>query len=154
MGCVPCKTPSANNYKCSEGSLHEENIRLFNVERRSNLESYQLVWLGDASSLKIENLRGIIDYTTIFDNLEECQSFLEETRNITTFLVISYPKEARLVREHLSNIRSVYIYKPDGKNRSVDHSKTRVSFCSDILVSSIVFLYHSSKKHIQHWKNY
>jgi hypothetical protein len=41
----------------------------------------------------MEDLRKIVDYTTIFDNLEEYQRFLKEKQGVTTFLVIRFPRD-------------------------------------------------------------
>jgi hypothetical protein len=61
-----------------------------------------------------------MDYTTIFDNLEECKRFLEETRGITTFLVIFSSRRIEFATHHLKNIRSIYVYIQNNKRPTAD----------------------------------
>ncbi|CAF1377734.1 unnamed protein product [Didymodactylos carnosus] len=92
---------------------------VFNRER-VNLESHQLVWLDpnvnnsneSESSITIEDLRKIIDYTKLFDNVEECQQYIVQTKDTTTFLVISEQLGQILIPQihHLKNIWIIYVY--------------------------------------------
>ncbi len=74
----------------------------------------------------MEDLRKIVDYTMIFDDLEECQHFLKETQGITTFLVV-FSSRSELEIDHLKNIRSVYTYIRNKERPTTDRSKSRVS---------------------------
>jgi hypothetical protein len=65
------------------------------------------------------DLRKIVDYTMIFDDLEECQHFLKETQGITTFLVV-FSSRSELEIDHLKDIRNK-------EGSTTDRSKSRVS---------------------------
>ncbi|CAF4271617.1 unnamed protein product [Rotaria magnacalcarata] len=85
-----------------------------------NLESHQLVWLDptvdrnqESDTLaSLENLRKIVDYTKLFNNVEQCQQFIEQTKTTTTFIITSDDLDEQLVSNvyNLKNVYSIYIY--------------------------------------------
>ncbi|CAF0946668.1 unnamed protein product [Didymodactylos carnosus] len=118
------------------GTESSQCIRSFNRER-VNLESHQLVWLNDNvnksndndTTLK-EDLRKIVDYTKLFDNVEQCLQYIEETKDSITFLVCSEQFGEILVPQiyHLQNIWSIYIYchnKEYHQNWTTNYSKIK-----------------------------
>jgi hypothetical protein len=62
-----------------------------------NLESHQLVWLDakihdheyQDTTVNLEGLRRIIDYTKLFDNVQDCKEYLERTDNGLIYLATS-----------------------------------------------------------------
>ncbi|CAF4059940.1 unnamed protein product [Rotaria sordida] len=87
---------------------------LFNRER-VNLESHQLIWL-DANWKKdkttLENLRKIVDYTKIFDNMDECLVYINQTDTTVTFLICSGQMGETFTSKvhHFDSIYAIYIY--------------------------------------------
>ena len=56
---------------CQESQTQQ--LPLLLSRQRINLQSHQLVWLGElAANISLETLRKIIDYTERFTNIEEC----------------------------------------------------------------------------------
>ncbi|CAF3375458.1 unnamed protein product [Rotaria socialis] len=105
-----------------------QNIATYNAiqqrhifdREKINLESHQLVWLdptvdrnqeSDALA-SLENLRKIVDYTKLFNNVEQCQQFIEQTKVTTTFITTSDDLGEQLVSNvyNLKNVYSIYIY--------------------------------------------
>jgi hypothetical protein len=90
------------------------------MREQINLESHQLVWLDatienrdNDNPVVIKDLRQIIGYTKIFNNTDECLSYLKHADiSITTFLVCSGHLGRLIVPQvcHFKNIRSIYIY--------------------------------------------
>ena len=88
--------------------------------RLVNLESHQLVWCDGRMNndtrvnltVVLAELRKIVDYTKLFDDIEECFQHLQDTRDAVTFLVISGRFGQTLVPRisHFKNIRSIHIY--------------------------------------------
>ncbi|CAF1421683.1 unnamed protein product, partial [Didymodactylos carnosus] len=122
---APLTTASSANT-----SLHDNNqntsthniakrYRVFDREK-VNLESHQLVWFGlnvdrnekSDTIVTLEGLRKIVDYTKIFDDVEQCQQYIEQTKDTITFLVTSDHRGEQLVsRVHnLNRVSSIYIY--------------------------------------------
>lgn len=80
-----------------------------------NLESHQLVWL-DEKTVTIENLRQIVDYTKLFDNVEACQQYLQNSKDHKNiFLVTSGQSGEKLIPEvhGLQNVLVIYVYCQD-----------------------------------------
>jgi hypothetical protein len=84
-----------------------------------NLESHQLLWLDanlmhntNDSKITIEGLRKIVDYTKLFDDIEECFEYIKGTQETTTFIVCSGHLGKILIPKihNLQNIWSIYIY--------------------------------------------
>ncbi|CAF0878337.1 unnamed protein product [Didymodactylos carnosus] len=86
---------------------------------RVNLESHQLIWLDKSinsnqsdSTVTVERLRNVVDYTKLYYNPEECLQHIEQTKDTATFLIGS----DELVRifipkiHDLENIQAIYIY--------------------------------------------
>ncbi|CAF0849225.1 unnamed protein product [Didymodactylos carnosus] len=96
-----------------------EHLSVFSLER-VNLESYQLVWLGSNinsieegySTVTVKGLRKIVDYTKLFDNVNRCKAYIQQTNDTITFLVCSEQLgEIFIPQIHdLENIWSIYIY--------------------------------------------
>jgi hypothetical protein len=80
-----------------------------------NLESHQLVWLDvkvhdheyQDTTVNLEGLRKIIDYTKLFDNIQDCKEYLERTDNGLTYLVISESLGQTFI-PHVHDIESVF----------------------------------------------
>ncbi len=84
-------------------------------QRRFNLESHQIVWLDIDQKLNVsvETLRNLVDYSTIFNDEDKCQLFLESTKGSTTFLVLcsrSTTPDLETRIQQSKNIRAVYRY--------------------------------------------
>jgi hypothetical protein len=87
---------------------------LFNRER-INLESHQLIWLDTrvkSDEITLQSLRKIVDYTKVFDNIDECLFYIKQTNSTVTFLVCSGQLgEIFTLKVHdLNNIYAIYIY--------------------------------------------
>jgi hypothetical protein len=101
-----------------DGNANANISTMFNREK-VNLESHQLVW-ADAninngstdSVVTLQELRKIIDYTRLFDNVEVCKTYIEQSYDTTTFLVCSGQLGEQLVPliHGLKHILSIYIY--------------------------------------------
>jgi hypothetical protein len=97
----------------------QQEGRVFNRER-VNLESHQLVWCNINVNITtnaepiatLEDLRKIVDYTKLFNSVEECQQHLTQTTDSVTFLVCSDELGKKMIPEiyQLNNISSIYIY--------------------------------------------
>jgi hypothetical protein len=105
------------NVSASETELHSQ----FFDRKRVNLESHQLVWCDAnvnnhsdyGTTITVEKLRKIVDYTKLVDAVGECQSYLEnQNDNSTTFLVASGQLgEILIPRIHqLEKVLQIYIY--------------------------------------------
>ncbi|CAF1657428.1 unnamed protein product, partial [Didymodactylos carnosus] len=82
-------------------------------------ENYQLVWLdvnakndSDESIFTIRHLQNTVDRISKFDDLQECVSYIEETQEITTFIICSGTLGEDLVPTILDrkNIWAIYVY--------------------------------------------
>ncbi|CAF3851750.1 unnamed protein product [Rotaria magnacalcarata] len=92
-------------------------------DEKINLESHQLVWLDEKTSeqiseniVTIESLRKIVDYTKLFDNVEECRQYLENSKDHNDiFLVTSGQSGEKLIPEvhRLQNVLLIYVYCQD-----------------------------------------
>lgn len=101
-----------------EKRLKQRIERILDRER-INLEPHQLVWCGcnvnimlnKKSVIDLERSRKIVDYTKLFDDVEECQRYLTNTMDSVTFLVCSTELERKKIEEiHLlTHVRSIYI---------------------------------------------
>lgn len=95
----------------------EQQYLVFDRERE-NSESHQLIWLesnihtSGKSTITIAELRKIVDYTKLFDDIEECIYFIERTTHIATFIVTSDDLGQLLISKihDQSNIKSIYIF--------------------------------------------
>lgn len=88
---------------------------------RINLEDHQLIWCDanindlvnqSESLITISKLRKIVDYTKLFDNVNECLQYVEQTKNTNTFLVCSEQFVEKLASgtHGLKNIKTIYVY--------------------------------------------
>ena len=92
-----------------------ENVELIN-RKTTNLEPHQLVWVSSNNEhVSAESLRSIVDYTRLFDNINECRSFIDQTFNTTTFIVCSQAFAQHFISQidDLKNIYLIYIYTSD-----------------------------------------
>ena len=95
----PHSASPSDLYLCTTFTTKSCSIRepIIFMREEINLESHQLVWLDatienrdDDNPVVIKELRQIIGYTKIFDNTDECLSYIKHTDiSITTFLVCS-----------------------------------------------------------------
>ncbi|CAF0839553.1 unnamed protein product [Didymodactylos carnosus] len=88
---------------------------------RINLEAHQLIWCDanindpvnqSESLITIGKLRKIVDYTKLFDNVNECLQYMEQTKDTNTFRVCSEQFVEKLASgtHELKNIKTIYIY--------------------------------------------
>ena len=110
--------------------MDEESISRFDCEETTTdavhiyslghaKEKYQLIWLdanvnngSDDSVFTLRSLQNLVDLTSKFDNLEDCVLYIEQTQDITTFLICSGTLGKQLVpRIHSQkNIWAIYLY--------------------------------------------
>ena len=87
--------------------------------QRINLESHQIVWcdvardksLAEEETPEIDNrLRKIVDYTRFFNDVTECEEYLEDTSETDTFL-ICFGEVGKILMTRCDQweIRSMYI---------------------------------------------
>jgi hypothetical protein len=93
--------------------LLTETSNLFD-RKHVNIEPHQLVWLDNnhKDDFLLHQFRLIIDYVKTFDNLNECQKYIEKTGHTTTFLITSRILGERIL-PHIhkyNHIRSVHIF--------------------------------------------
>ena len=120
--------------------MHHRECNRYNFDRKLvNLDNHQLVWcfeyVAGAATIQpspaIDSLRKIVDYTKLFDDVDNCYQYLKQTSTTDTFLVISEncgEKLAPLIRD-LKYIRAVYIYcgkRPDLQQSSFQPDFTKV----------------------------
>lgn len=110
-----------------------EPFQRFNGER-VNLESHQLIWLGadvDTLSMTVGELRKIIDYMELFDNIDKCLHYIERTQDTKTFLVLSGKLDELFISRlnKYENILSVYLY-----CRNEDYDQQWASNCLKVCV--------------------
>jgi hypothetical protein len=102
------------------------NRRTIFDRERLNLDSYQLIWFGACSRIRIENLRKIIDYTKVFDNAHECRKYIEDTNNsTTTFLVCSTLVAEKIILqvECFESVKAIYVWDDNQKHPNQDLAK-------------------------------
>ncbi|CAF0889740.1 unnamed protein product [Didymodactylos carnosus] len=87
----------------SDSGQNISSKRLIFNRERVNLESHKLVWLDEDNQFTLEFLRTIVDYTKVFDNIEECQQYIEQTNGTTT----TFLSQLRILEEFQAN------YKPE-----------------------------------------
>lgn len=93
------------------------------VRHEENLESCQLIWCdenvhneSDENNKRThKELLRISENIKLFDNIDECQQFIQQTQSTITYLVCTTSFVERLVLQihELENIRSIYIYCPN-----------------------------------------
>ena len=120
---------------------------------RINLEPHQLVWcdcnvnttLNQKSVVDLGDLRKIVDYTKLFDDVEECQRYLTKTMDSVTFLVCSAELETKQIEEiHLlTNVQSIYVSCEDNDHHpewSTRLTKVRMMDNQHCLTNTELFL--------------
>ena len=91
-----------------------------------NLELYQLVWVDEKNStspdkITLRRLRKIIDYLKVFSNVTDCQDYLNETVDTTTFLVISFEELNKELLPQIQDRKNIWsIYRHSKNRRSHD----------------------------------
>ena len=97
---------------------------------QTNFESYQVVWLAshvDDIHAVIDPLHSIVDYTKLFNNVEECLKSIqqEKDKNMATFFVCEDQFSEILIPalNDLKNIRSLSIHCPTNE-KSVEQDTT------------------------------
>jgi hypothetical protein len=148
MGCICCRREKATSTRVNSFNFHQkvfDNLeserslalpsstrRTTDRQRRPNLESHQIVWLDvdEKLPIKIETLRNLVDYSTIFNDEDECRRFLDDTNDSATFLVLCSNSTAESLRtkmEQLKNIKAIYRYSSTNTISNVRDS-VRVTF--------------------------
>lgn len=111
-----------------------------------NLDSHQLVWLDAKvhdheyrdTAVSLEALRQIIDYTKLFDNVQDCKEYLKQTDNGLTYLVVSGSLGKTFIPQihDLESIFKIYVYcqiKKYHQQWASNHSKVNVIYSSFLL---------------------
>lgn len=84
------------------------------LDRKINLESYQLIWLETCESLvpPIQDLREIVDYTKLFTTADKFLDYIEQTKDVITIVVCSQEFGAVIISklENYEHIWKIYIY--------------------------------------------
>lgn len=97
--------------------------------RYLDLPSNQLVCLIDAAddSRQLTGLRALVDNIQHFENPDQCELWLKQTKDTTTFLVIPEQDAGTFLTRvrHMEHIWSVHVYHRD---RSGQHLSERVDF--------------------------
>lgn len=124
--------------------------------KRINLESHQLIYLTEAgielqNSLNIDMLRTVVDYTKIFTDNDTFERYLQETCDITTFLICTNEQGKKLVPKihEQKNLCSIYIYHQNNYDQlswTLEYKKVRL-YRTDIHMFSNVFIYLDSACH-------
>jgi hypothetical protein len=103
--------------KNNEDIDDEEYYQEFFNRERVNLETHQLIWCDEIDdnseySVSADELRKIVDYTRLYNDVQECQQHLKRTSDTTTFLVCSCMIGKRLIPiiHKLKNIRLIYVF--------------------------------------------
>jgi hypothetical protein len=94
------------------------------TERERNLETFTLIWL-DASVNVSEHcrstqqqLRRIIDYLILFDDVRACLTYIRNQSNTSRIIVITSGRFGRIIVPQLIESRqivSIYVYCADRK---------------------------------------
>ncbi len=102
--------------------------------QKINLESHQLVWLGELV-VPIENLRNIIDYIKVFIDIEDCRRHIEQTKESKTFLVCSLQYGHNILSQvhDLDNVVAIYFFYQKNTNMewpssSITYSKVSYNY--------------------------
>jgi hypothetical protein len=92
------------------------------VRHEVNLESHQLIWCDENvhntsdinNKRTLEELLRIVKCTKLFDDIDECQQFIQQTQNTTTYLVCSISLAQTLVSQihQFEKLRSINLYCP------------------------------------------
>ena len=94
-----------------------------------NLESHQLLWLASyikPEIVSIEALREIIDYTQLFEDIETCEQFINGSKSVSTFLIIS-DEMSQIMLPHIHNhdwVLKIYIHNTTSEENSNKCSST------------------------------
>lgn len=94
-----------------------------------NLESHQLLWLASYPKqdiVSMETLREIIDYTQLFDDIGACEQFVNNSKSIVTFLIISDEMSPTILSHihHHDWVLKIYIHNTTGEENSNKLSPT------------------------------
>jgi hypothetical protein len=114
--CVSMSSSNAAYPASSESTKTNRHPRVFFDRTTTNIEPHQLVWLRMDSyntNEPISKFRAIIDYVKLFDDVTECQNFIEKTNDTQTFLILSFDQ---LMQDYIplfheyNQIKSIYIF--------------------------------------------
>jgi hypothetical protein len=128
----------------SESETQERRRQFFDRER-VNLDSHQLLWCDSnisgltentGSTVTINELRKIVDYTKLFDNVDECHQFIKQTGDTITFLICSAQFAECLIPyiHDLKNVKSIYVYCPNNQSQWSTKS-SKVSLIISVVIS-------------------
>ena len=93
-----------------------------------NLDSHQLIWFGMRDTTSIQNLRKIIDYTKVFNSIQECKKYIEVTNNsTTTFFVCSKLIAEEIISQihHFESVKTIYVV---DENQEYHHQQLPISY--------------------------
>ena len=132
---------------------------------RVNLESHQLIWCDtnvnslvrqSESLVTIDKLRQIVDYTKLYDNANECLQYVEQTKDLKTFLVCSEQSAEKLVPQmhEWRNIRSIYIYCLENNESHLEQRLSGQTQVRYILVRSFFVNPNVSLKEVENGSDY
>ncbi len=110
----------------TEQSLTDRRHVILDREK-INLESNQLVWLGQ-SIVSDDNLRNIIYYTKVFTDVKDCLQHIEQTKEFHTFLVCFLEHTDYIIPyvHNLENVTKIYVY--DEQNSDVGKVSTLAAY--------------------------
>jgi hypothetical protein len=120
----PSSTRNGDNQNRSEETISRQPAQLSPIFNREqvNLESHQLIWLDvntngrehtNSRAITIRDLRKIVDYTKLFDNIKNCEQYLNNTTSsCSTFFVFSGKLEQIVMQKFdaFKDIHKMYIY--------------------------------------------
>jgi hypothetical protein len=109
-----------------EQSLAQRHRFIFDREK-INLESHQLVWLGQPI-VSNNTLRNIIYYTKVFVDVKDCRQHIEQTKEFRTFLVCFLEHIDYIISyvHNLENVSKIYIY--DEQKADLDKLSTLATY--------------------------
>ena len=109
MGCKWCKSTKITSHR---------NTIIFSQLPTYNLETFTLIWLDTNVNRSDENLksqiqlRSIINYLQVFDDMETCKQYVQERESENIVLIVLGSLAKTIVPEihSLQQLHSIYIY--------------------------------------------
>jgi hypothetical protein len=88
-------------------------MAMMSVIEENNLEMYYLIWFGDVSSIILQSLRALINHLKIFEDINQCESYIRSlSKHDRAILIINNDDSRKLITSihELPQVYSVYIY--------------------------------------------
>ena len=116
-------------------SVNDINVSKTFDRNLVNLESHQLVWLASKdihNQVPIEILRKKVDYTKLFEDSEACAEYMNNSKEILTFMIISEKISEDILSciNNVSQVLGVYIHNINNEKYALNCGKVSIDIYS------------------------